>query len=89
MKFSDTIKRIKHLFCKNEQESERKSLFIFILRIVILFISFVVILFMRWAVMDFEGPKFQIVDNPAAFNESRTIRVCKNDCIYNRISKQH
>lgn len=29
--------------------------------------------------MNFEGPKFQAIDNPSAFNESKTIRVCYNN----------
>lgn len=42
----------------------------------------VVVLYLRFRVMNFQGPKFQKVDNPAAFADSFTTRVLTYNYVY-------
>ncbi|XP_077294886.1 transmembrane O-mannosyltransferase targeting cadherins 4 [Arctopsyche grandis] len=67
---------------KNSHVSVIKNYTEFTLRISLLLISMILILYGRWAVMNYEGPKFQDVDNPAAFDKSRLIRVFTYNYIY-------
>ncbi|KAL3281117.1 hypothetical protein HHI36_004339 [Cryptolaemus montrouzieri] len=54
----------------------------FITRNLILVLSAVVILYYRLKIMNFEGPTFTSIDNPAAFSDSRLIKVFTYNYIY-------
>lgn len=36
------------------------------------------LLYFRWWIMDFEGPTFTAIDNPAAYSENLFSKVCYN-----------
>ena len=57
---------------KSESSVWMKNL---IYRQIVLFLTGIVLLLGRWRIMGFSPPVFQVVDNPASFEESLIIRV--------------
>ncbi|KAK9879659.1 hypothetical protein WA026_006722 [Henosepilachna vigintioctopunctata] len=70
------------------QQSRRKKIWnnffnlYFILRMLILISSGVIILYCRLKIMNFEGPTFTSIDNPAAFSSNSLIKVFTFSYIY-------
>lgn len=54
----------------------------FLYRHFLLIIAGFTILFFRFQIMNFEGPIFTKIDNPAAFSDSILIKVCTSNFMF-------